>query len=82
MDQLARASETDLEREMNRIQRDYCSQQHHPKWRAWTAKYDMSTLAWKWMGNFCIYCGARVEGEGSGAPEIRRKKRQQFFEIV
>ena len=45
---------------MNRMTRDYCSKGKHPKWKAWKAKYDMSTTAWKWLGEFCTNCGCQL----------------------
>lgn len=57
---------------MNKVRREYCSKGKHPHWRAWAAKYDMSTsqapFNWSWTGNFCTFCGARVSGVAGGVP--------------
>lgn len=54
---------------MNKVKRDYCNKNRHPNWRAWEAKYDMTTLKWNHIGNFCIYCGAQLTStNGSGNP--------------
>jgi hypothetical protein len=45
---------------MNRVKRDYCSKNYHPRWKAWGAKYDMNNIMWPWIGNFCIYCNAEI----------------------
>ncbi len=45
---------------MVRYKRDYCNKNYHPHWRAWHARYDMSTTTWRHLGLFCVYCGARI----------------------
>lgn len=46
---------------MNKVKRDYCSKGRHPKWKAWVAKYDMASVQWSWRGDYCIYCGGKVD---------------------
>jgi len=56
---------------MNRVKKDYCSKGIHPNWRAWEAKYDMSTIEWKHTGCFCQYCNkplSETNVRGAGAP--------------
>lgn len=56
---------------MNRTKRDYCTKGRHPNWREFVARYDFSTIAWPWLGNFCKHCGAPVNGVGAGSPDSR-----------
>lgn len=59
---------------MNKMKRDYCSKGKHPRWRAWTAKYDMTVIAWPWLGNFCTGCGERLDDTvGSGPPKTEKE---------
>lgn len=44
---------------MNRVKRDYCSKNHHPRWKAWTAKYE-STLNARLIGYLCDFCGQKI----------------------
>jgi hypothetical protein len=57
---------------MNKVKKDYCSKNLHPKWRAWVAKYDMSSVEWKLTGCYCIFCNKDLGINnviGSGAPK-------------
>lgn len=42
---------------MNRITRDYCSRNHHPKgWKAWTCRYSEPPGP----RAYCVNCGAEI----------------------
>lgn len=68
---------------MTRTKRQYCNTKQHPRWRAWTARYDDSatctvvgvgqaTRIGHFLGEFCVYCGAQVlDTVGAGAPDAR-----------
>ena len=57
---------------MNRMTRDYCSKNSHPKWRNWEARYDQSNIKWSHIGNFCKSCNKEIfDVVGSGSPESR-----------
>lgn len=62
---------------MNRCERDYCSKGFHPRWKAWTAKYAYTGIPGqtKWQGDFCIYCGAKVDGVSDIPPDRKRLAR-------
>lgn len=64
---------------MNKTKREYCSKGHHPKWRAWKAKYS-GAVTWKWVGNFCVYCGALVEDVlPDGSPRLNEATRLRIL---
>lgn len=50
---------------MNRVKQDYCSNNYHPRWKAWNAKYDYSTPNWKLIGSFCDFCGEKINDTAS-----------------
>lgn len=57
---------------MRKVKRDYCNKGRHPKWRAWRAKYDMSNIKWSWIGNFCVFCNAKINSSAAdGPPKVR-----------
>lgn len=67
---------------MNRVTRDYCSKNFHPRWKAWRVRYDMTTWRWKSLGNLCVFCGGVViDPVASGGTSIGMSSRMEKFLI-
>lgn len=55
---------------MNRVKKDYCNKNRHPKWKAWTVKYGVTGYCWDMnnlypvtngnLGAFCDYCDSKL----------------------
>lgn len=56
---------------MNKVKRDYCSKNYHPKtWKPWIAKYEgKGPMDNKYTHAECLFCGGVVEGGGTATRE-------------